>query len=93
MSLNGRVFEETCVGPSKPRWQLRMPLSNAQYVNFSRDFDSDMNPLVLSAFVEAVQRGLEARTAPGVIRMPAATAPGRYYTATATPGELERIAQ
>ena len=94
MSLNGRVFEETCAGPSKPRWQLRIPLSDAQYVNFSRDFDSDMNPLVLSAFVEAVQRGLEARTvsAAGVIRMPA-TAPGRYYTATATPSELERIAQ
>jgi UDP-GlcNAc:undecaprenyl-phosphate GlcNAc-1-phosphate transferase len=97
MSLNGRVFEESCeAGRAKPRWQLRIPLSNAQYVNFSRDFDSNMNPLVLSAFVEAVQRGLEARStdpATGVIRMPAASA-GRYYTtaASAVAGELERVA-
>ncbi len=97
MSLNGRVFEDASAGPSKARWQLRIPLSNAQYVNFGRDFDSDMNPLVLSAFVEAVQRGLESRNsdpATEVIRMPAASA-GRYYT-TAAPGvptELERMAQ
>src|SRR5579862_5932211 len=86
MSLGGRVFEEVCSGPAKARWQLRIPLSNSQYVNFGRDFDSDMNPLVLSAFVEAVQRGLEARaeaSATEVIRMPAAT---RYYSG----GDLKR---
>jgi UDP-GlcNAc:undecaprenyl-phosphate GlcNAc-1-phosphate transferase len=101
MSLEGRVFEEASSassGPAKPRWQLRIPLSNAQYVNFSRDFDSDMNPLVLSAFVEAVQRGLESRNgaapAAEVIRMPAVTV-GRHYTATAASvsGELERLAR
>jgi hypothetical protein len=43
MSLCGRVYEESCLGPAKPRWQLRIPLSNSQYVNFSRDFDSDMS--------------------------------------------------
>jgi UDP-GlcNAc:undecaprenyl-phosphate GlcNAc-1-phosphate transferase len=93
MSLCGRIFEESCEGPAKPRWQLRIPLPNSQYVNFSRDFDADMNPLVLSAFVEAVQRGLEARaesvvSSTEVIRMPAAA---RYYTAaTAANGELKR---
>ncbi len=95
MSLEGRVFEETCIGPAKPRWQLRIPLSNSQYVNFSRDFDSSMNPLVLSAFVEAVQRGLEARTAEEteVLRMPATSA-GHYYTAASSVGaELERLAR
>jgi len=96
MSLSGRVFDEGCAGPVKPRWQLRIPLSNAQYVNFARDFDSDMNPMVLSAFVEAVQRGLESRTPDPnteVIRMPVASAE-RYYTSAATSGgELGRIAQ
>jgi UDP-GlcNAc:undecaprenyl-phosphate/decaprenyl-phosphate GlcNAc-1-phosphate transferase len=97
MSLGGSVFEELSSGPSKPRWQLRIPLSSSQYVNFSRDFDSDVNPLVLSAFVEAVQRGLEARTmapASEVIRMPAVTV-GRYYTAAASKatGKLESLAR
>src|SRR5580693_6103294 len=44
MSLCGRVFEETSLDSAKPRWQLRIPLPNSQYVNFSRDFDSDLNP-------------------------------------------------
>jgi UDP-GlcNAc:undecaprenyl-phosphate/decaprenyl-phosphate GlcNAc-1-phosphate transferase len=96
MCLCGRVFEEAGVDAVKPRWQLRIPLPNSQYVNFSRDFDSDMNPLVLSAFVEAVQRGLEARAlaaATEVIRMPAAT---RYYTsaaAAASSADLKRVAR
>ena len=96
MSLCGRVFEESCLSPAKPRWQLRIPLANSQYVNFSRDFDSDMNPLVLNAFVEAVQRGLEARavavlSSTEVIRMPAAA---RYYTNAATAGgDLTRLAR
>jgi UDP-GlcNAc:undecaprenyl-phosphate GlcNAc-1-phosphate transferase len=93
MCLSGRVFEDSSLGPAKPRWQLRIPLPNSQYVNFSRDFDADMNPLVLSAFVEAVQRGLEARSmspAAEVIRMPAVA----YRTTAAAGGsELSRIAR
>jgi hypothetical protein len=92
MSLNGRVFEDGCASPAKPRWQLRIPLPNSQYVNFYRDFDSDMNPLVLSAFVEAVQRGLEARSAvqlTEVIRMPERI----FTTAAAGNGELKRVAR
>ncbi len=77
-------------------WQLRIPLSNSQYVNFGRGFDSDMNPLVLSAFVEAVQRGLEARSkapAAEVIRMPATTVTAsRYYTSAAN-GATGRVAR
>src|ERR1700722_20051429 len=96
MSLCGRVFEQPCLGPVKPMWQLRIPLSNSQYVNFGRGFDSEMNPLVLSAFVEAVQRGLEARaeavtTSTEVIRMPASA---RYYTSSAgAGGDLTRLAR
>jgi NaMN:DMB phosphoribosyltransferase len=72
---------------------LRIPLPNSQYVNFYRGFDNEMNPLVISAFVEAVQRGLEARVATpavGVIRMPGG--PELVYAAGATAGagELKR---
>jgi hypothetical protein len=62
MSLCGRLFEDSRSGPAKPRWQLRIPLPDSQWVNCYRDFDPDMNPFVLSAFVEAVQRGLEVRS-------------------------------
>lgn len=94
MSLCGQAFEEISGDTTKPRWQLRIPLPNSQYVNFARDFDSDMNPLVLSAFVEAVQRGLAVKSgasAAEVLRMPAAPS-GRYFTsaASASPNELKR---
>jgi len=97
MCLDGSVFEEVSPRCSKSSWQLRITLARGQYVNFSRDFDSNLNPLVLSAFVESVRRGLERRNAePEVepVRRPAASA-GLYYTATASavPGELERVAQ
>jgi tRNA A37 threonylcarbamoyltransferase TsaD len=55
-----------------------------------------MDPLVISAFVEAVQRGLEARTAVtrevDVIRLPAN--PGLFYAtrAGATAGEQKSAA-
>ena len=64
MSLSGKLFEDLhCDASQRARWQLRIPLPDSQYVNFYRGFDSEMNPLVISAFVQAVQRGLEARTA------------------------------
>jgi UDP-GlcNAc:undecaprenyl-phosphate GlcNAc-1-phosphate transferase len=96
MSLSGQLFEDLHSDASKPRWQLRIPLPDSQYVNFYRGFDTEMNPLVISAFVEAVQRGLEARTAAPaapaveVIRMPAA--PELFYAAGAGAGERERAA-
>jgi UDP-GlcNAc:undecaprenyl-phosphate GlcNAc-1-phosphate transferase len=95
MSLSGKLFEDVHSDATKPRWQLRIPLPDSQYVNFYRGFDSEMNPLVISAFVEAVQRGLEARTAtPAVeeLRMPAAQ--GLFYatSAGAGPGEPKRAA-
>jgi UDP-GlcNAc:undecaprenyl-phosphate/decaprenyl-phosphate GlcNAc-1-phosphate transferase len=96
MSLCGRVFENGCSSQSSARWQLRIPLANGHYVNFSRDFDSNMNPLVLSAFVEAVQRGLDSRTATPaaeVIQMPASAQ--RYFTnaAGASASERARVAR
>jgi UDP-GlcNAc:undecaprenyl-phosphate GlcNAc-1-phosphate transferase len=93
MSLRGRVFEDLHPSTSSaaPRWQLRIPLPDSQYVNFYRGFDSKMDPLVISAFVGAVQRGLEARSCAAeveVIRIP--TAPDLYYAAGAVGGAGER---
>src|SRR5579862_7100840 len=93
MSFDGRLFEDMHFTTSKatPRWQLRIPLPDSQYVNFYRGFDNEMNPLVISAFVEAVQRGLESRTATPtveVIRMP--SAPGLIYATGAAGGVGER---
>ncbi len=93
MSLNGKVFEDLHSDASKPRWQLRIPLPDSQYVNFYRGFDSEMNPLVISAFVEAVQRGLEARSVTPpveVIRMPSPSAPELFYATGAGAGTSER---
>jgi UDP-GlcNAc:undecaprenyl-phosphate/decaprenyl-phosphate GlcNAc-1-phosphate transferase len=96
MSLSGKLFEDLHSDANKPRWQLRIPLPGSQYVNFYRGFDSEMNPLVISAFVEAVQRGLEARTTTPtaeVIRMPAGSPELFYATGAASgAGERERAA-
>jgi UDP-GlcNAc:undecaprenyl-phosphate GlcNAc-1-phosphate transferase len=87
MRMDGKIFEDlgSPSSKSKPRWQLRIPLPESQWVNFSREFDAEMNALVLSAFVNAVQRGLEDRVAARaaeIIHMPAA--PELYCAAGAT---------
>jgi len=90
LNLHGRVFEELGPRNGHPIWQLRIPLPDAHYVNFFRDFNSEMNPLILSAFVSSVERGLKTSVergfqapslAPELIRMPAAAQ--LYYTARA----------
>lgn len=95
MSLSGRVFEEchTETTAAKPRWQLRIPLPNSQYVNFYRGFDSDMDPLVISAFVEAVQRGLQARAAVPALEVIRLTGRELFYAAGAASGEPKRAAR
>jgi hypothetical protein len=95
MSLCGQQFEAACSGPAKPRWQLRIPLPDSQWVNFYRDFDSNVNPLLLNAFVEAVQRGLEARSgaqSAELTRVPALD-PSRHEIAASIPDEVKRMAR
>jgi UDP-GlcNAc:undecaprenyl-phosphate GlcNAc-1-phosphate transferase len=58
LSAAGMVFEDSRPS-SGPVWQLRIPLQESQYVNFYRDFSSDLNPLILGAFVSAIERGLK----------------------------------
>jgi hypothetical protein len=97
MSLSGKLFQDlhSNSDATKPRWQLRIPLPDSQYVNFYRGFDSEMNPLVISAFVEAVQRGLEAKSAlppVEVIRRPAGPKLSFATGAGAGAGERKRAA-
>jgi hypothetical protein len=95
LSLNGNVFEDLGPRNGRPVWQLRIPLADAHYVNFFRDFSSEINPLILSAFVRSVERGLKvsverglkpklAGRAPEIIRIPAAAQ--LFYTAGAGAG-------
>ncbi len=85
MSINGRVFEDFDT-PARGRvWQIRIPLADSHYINFFRDFDAEMNPVILSAFVSAVERILQARIAQHeeeVLRIPAGSA-AFHYTANA----------
>jgi hypothetical protein len=62
MMLAGTLFHDSRPGNSGPTWQLRIALSETDHVNFSRDLDaaacSGSDPLILSAFVRSVERGL-----------------------------------
>ncbi len=60
MSLDGQLFEDLRGGHAKPIWELRIPLPEAQYVTFFRELGSETSPLILSAFVNCVQRGLQS---------------------------------
>lgn len=85
MSVNGKVFEDQKEGGNGRIWQLRIPLPRGEYVNFFRDFKSEMDPLILSAFVTAVERGLTAWLAAPrieIVRMPAT--PHAYAAAAGT---------
>jgi len=83
MYMDGLVLEEhgaECRGT----WQLRVPLPGGEYVNFFRDFDRNVDPVVLSAFAACVETALTDRfkrkhTLAGVIA-------GRVYTTAVTSG-------
>jgi UDP-GlcNAc:undecaprenyl-phosphate GlcNAc-1-phosphate transferase len=59
MSVAGIVLEDWTRWSAQPLWQLRIPLVGAQYINFFRDFETHLDPLILSAFVTCVERGLK----------------------------------
>jgi UDP-GlcNAc:undecaprenyl-phosphate GlcNAc-1-phosphate transferase len=74
MSMDGQVLEDLGMNPNRPLWQLRIPLPAGHYINFYRDFNSDVSPLILGAFVNSVERGLATRAGrreAAPIRMPA----------------------
>jgi len=93
MCVNGTVLEDFGTHDAKGVWELRVPLADAQYVTFFRDLKSDASPLILSAFVNSVQRGLESSlkksvtSEPEVVRIPATAE--LYYTAGAATGSAK----
>ena len=74
MSVLGEVFEEFSSNGGAT-WQLRIPLPEGQYINFVRDLNSELNPLILSAFVSSVDRGLRSSLAEGLRARPARVQP------------------
>ena len=88
MSVNGTVLEDFGTHDAKSVWELRVPLAGAQYVTFFRDLNSGASPLILSAFVTSVQKGLQTSLEKAsaqdaeAVRIPAAAE--LYYTAGAS---------
>lgn len=64
MAVSGTVFEDYTTRATDRLWQLRIPLGESQYINLYCDCGADTNPVILSAFAEAVERGL--RTCPAL---------------------------
>ena len=86
MSINGRIFEELTPRANGRLWQIRIPLTEGHYINFFRDFDAEMNPVILSAFVNTIERVLKGRVTQHeqeVMRMPAGSA-AFFYAAKAS---------
>jgi hypothetical protein len=60
MCVQETVLERFATPAVAHLWQLRIPLAGSHYINFFRDCESHMDPVILNAFVEAVERGLQA---------------------------------
>jgi len=73
LSAHGGLFEALPERVAGRSWQLRIPLAHNHYVNFTRDFESQLDPVVLSGFVDCMERGLKRKVdapRPEVIPMP-----------------------
>jgi hypothetical protein len=97
MHFEGLVFEDFQRGDSKHLWELRIPLTDAQAVNFFHDASIETSSIVLSAFATAVEQGMrtcmerrlqEALSNPAteVVKMPAIVK--RYYAAGVAAGAV-----
>jgi UDP-GlcNAc:undecaprenyl-phosphate/decaprenyl-phosphate GlcNAc-1-phosphate transferase len=90
MTTQGATLEDFGTHDAKGVWEVRIALANAQYVTFFRNMDSDASPLILSALVGSVQRGLQTSldktdaSEQEVVRIPAAAE--LYYTTSAAAG-------
>jgi len=92
MNYEGLVFEDFERRDSRRLWEMRIPLTDAQNVNFFCDLEKETSPIVLSAFARAVEHGMKmcierrlqevvtGRKA-DVVRMPPIVK--RYYAASA----------
>jgi hypothetical protein len=54
--IHGRVMhEEFDERGNGACWQLRIPLPEGQYINFHRDFESELSPVVIGSLVRTVE--------------------------------------
>ncbi|MCC6482134.1 MAG: undecaprenyl/decaprenyl-phosphate alpha-N-acetylglucosaminyl 1-phosphate transferase [Sphingomonadaceae bacterium] len=58
--IRGAVFENP-ISPDRPTWQIRIPLPHKQYVNFYRNLDASMHPVVLTLFSQATEKMLREK--------------------------------
>jgi len=59
-SVQGRIFgEEYGNGVTGPQWQLRIPLSNSQYINLYRDLRSETHQASVGAVARLLEAGLK----------------------------------
>lgn len=92
MRVDGALLESFDTPNRQETWELRVPLTDAQYVAFFRALEHDASPLILSALVHSVQRGLQASLAKAEeaaaesVRIPANASGELYYTARAAVG-------
>jgi len=89
MSVAGVVLEDWTGWNARPLWQLRIPLNGNQYINFFRDFEGHLDPLILSAFVGCVERGLKENAIRHEPRLQTTEDRELVYAAGATPTGAE----
>ena len=58
LSLGGEIFEYSSGEPELPGWTLRVPLSNGDYANLSRPFESTVLPMIVAPFVDVLRQTL-----------------------------------
>lgn len=60
--LSGRVMEEKFIDDACDAcWQLRIPLVDNQYVNFQRDFQAELSPMILGTLVRVIQASVNTK--------------------------------
>jgi len=59
--LIGETVFERAISSELPTWQLRIPLPHKQYVNFYRNVDAPMHPLVLTLFSQSTEKILREK--------------------------------
>ena len=61
MFLGGRKFYQNGLPEPEASWGVRIPLSDAEWVNFTRENDSDVLPMAVAPFVDAVRGRLPVK--------------------------------
>ena len=84
LSVAGRLWQERLHAINgDPRWHLRIPLSETDYINFTRRNDSSILPMGVAPFMDVIQRSMMAKCA-AIAAAPNPGRPLRSQTAAAS---------